>query len=47
VPPRGSHLCHNEARENVIDALRRMLSPEPRAADDWREREPLHLTIAA
>ncbi len=36
-----------EARENVIDALRLMLSPEPRSADDQREREPLHLTIAA
>jgi hypothetical protein len=31
----------------VIDALRLMLSPEPREADDRREREPLHLTIAA
>jgi predicted RNase H-like HicB family nuclease len=37
----------DEARENVIDALKLMLSPEPRAADDRREREPLHLTIAA
>lgn len=37
----------DEARENVIDALRLMLSPEPRADDDRREREPLHLTIAA
>jgi predicted RNase H-like HicB family nuclease len=37
----------DEARANVIDALRLMLSPEPRAADDCREREPLHLTIAA
>jgi predicted RNase H-like HicB family nuclease len=37
----------DEARENVVDALRVMLSPEPRAADDRREREPLHLTIAA
>jgi predicted RNase H-like HicB family nuclease len=36
-----------EARANVIDALRLMLSPEPRAADDEREREALHLTIAA
>jgi predicted RNase H-like HicB family nuclease len=36
-----------EARENVIDALRLMLSPEPRPADDQREREALHLTIAA
>lgn len=37
----------DEARENVIDALRLMLSPEPRPADDQREREALHLTIAA
>lgn len=36
-----------EARENVIDALRLMLSPEPRTAGDDRDREPLHLTIAA
>jgi predicted RNase H-like HicB family nuclease len=36
----------DEARENVIDALRLMLSPEPRSADDQREREALHLTIA-
>lgn len=36
-----------EARANVIEALRLMLSPEPRDADDRREREPLHLTIAA
>lgn len=36
-----------EARENVIDALRLMLSPEPRSADDDRDREQLHLTIAA
>jgi predicted RNase H-like HicB family nuclease len=36
-----------EARANVIDALRLMLSPEPRTADDRREREALHLTIAA
>ena len=36
-----------EARENVLDALKLMLSPEPHAADDRREREPLHLTIAA
>jgi len=38
-----------EARANVIDALRLMLSPEPEAwsADDQREREALHLTIAA
>lgn len=36
-----------EARSNVIAALRLMLSPEPLDADDRREREALHLTIAA
>jgi predicted RNase H-like HicB family nuclease len=36
-----------EARTNVIDALRLMLSPVPGSADDRREREALHLTIAA
>ncbi|MGP0047519.1 MAG: type II toxin-antitoxin system HicB family antitoxin [Solirubrobacteraceae bacterium] len=36
-----------EARSNVIDALRLMLSPEPTGGDDQREREQLHLTIAA
>jgi predicted RNase H-like HicB family nuclease len=36
-----------EARVNVIDALRLMLSPLPLADDDRREREALHLTIAA
>lgn len=36
-----------EARENVIDALRVMLAPEPQSEDDQREREALHLTIAA
>jgi len=36
-----------EARRNVIDALRLMLSPEPTNDDDHREREQLHLTIAA
>jgi predicted RNase H-like HicB family nuclease len=36
-----------EARANVIDALRLMLSPEPRSSDDQREREALRLTIAA
>jgi predicted RNase H-like HicB family nuclease len=36
-----------EARESVIDALRLMLSPEPGDANDRREREALHLTIAA
>jgi predicted RNase H-like HicB family nuclease len=35
-----------EARENVLDALRLMLSPLPRSADDGREREALHLTLA-
>ncbi len=37
----------DEARENVIDALRLMLSAEPHGADDRRERESLQLTIAA
>lgn len=36
-----------EARTNVIDALRLMLSPETPEVDDRREREALHLTIAA
>ena len=36
-----------EARTNVIDALRLMLSPDPTDAGDEREREQLHLTIAA
>jgi predicted RNase H-like HicB family nuclease len=36
-----------EARANVIDALRLMLSPVSGEADDGREREALHLTIAA
>jgi predicted RNase H-like HicB family nuclease len=36
-----------QARANVIDALALMLSPEPGDADDRREREALHLTIAA
>ncbi len=36
-----------EARGNVIDALRLMLSPEPTESDDYREREQLHLTIAS
>jgi len=35
----------DEARANVIDALRLMLSLEPGVEDDRREREPLHLTI--
>jgi predicted RNase H-like HicB family nuclease len=36
-----------EARENVIDALALMLSPEPSDTSDEREREALQLTIAA
>jgi predicted RNase H-like HicB family nuclease len=36
-----------EARENIIDALTLMLSPEPSDANDEREREALQLTIAA
>lgn len=36
-----------EARENIIDALALMLSPEPSDADDRREREALQLTLAA
>jgi predicted RNase H-like HicB family nuclease len=36
-----------EARENVIDALALMLSPEPTDTSDEREREALQLTIAA
>jgi predicted RNase H-like HicB family nuclease len=32
-----------EARENVLDALALMLSPEP---GDERERELLHLTVS-
>lgn len=35
-----------EARENVLDALALMLSPEPIEADDGRERELLHLVTA-
>jgi predicted RNase H-like HicB family nuclease len=34
-----------EARENVLDALALMLSPEPVEAGDERERELLHLTV--
>jgi predicted RNase H-like HicB family nuclease len=37
----------NEARANVIDALRLMLSPEPGDVADDCECEPLRLTIAA
>lgn len=36
----------DEARENVLDALALMLSPEPVEAGDERERELLHLTTA-
>ena len=36
----------DEARENVLDALALMLSPEPAAAGDERERELLHLTVS-
>jgi predicted RNase H-like HicB family nuclease len=32
-----------EARDNVLDALALMLSPEPVEAGDERERELLHL----
>lgn len=35
-----------EARENVLDALALMLSPEPPEAGDERERELLHLTVS-
>jgi predicted RNase H-like HicB family nuclease len=35
-----------EARENVLDALALMLSPEPVEAGDDRERELLHLTVS-
>ena len=37
----------DEARANVIDALGLMLSSEPVDVADGREREQLHLTIAA
>jgi predicted RNase H-like HicB family nuclease len=36
----------DEARSNVIDALRLTLTPEP-SEYDGRERERLHLTVAA
>jgi predicted RNase H-like HicB family nuclease len=36
----------DEARENVLEALALMLSPEPVEADDERERELLHLITA-
>jgi len=35
----------DEARENVLDALALMLSPEPVATGDERERELLRLTV--
>jgi predicted RNase H-like HicB family nuclease len=35
-----------EARENVLDALALMLSPEPVEAGDERERELLHFTVS-
>ena len=47
---RGVHSqgrTRQEARADVIDALRLRLSPEPPEAGDAREREQLHLTIAA
>lgn len=47
---RGVHSqgrTREDARANVIDALRLMLSPEPGNAGDLRERERLQLTIAA
>jgi predicted RNase H-like HicB family nuclease len=47
---RGVHSqgrTRGEARANVIDALRLMLSPEPREAKDGREREPLRFRLAA
>lgn len=34
-----------EARTGVVDALALMLSPEPGACDDGRERESLRMTI--
>lgn len=34
-----------EARQNVLDALALMLSPEPVEDGDERERELLHLTV--
>ena len=35
-----------EARDNVLDALALMLSPEPIEPGDERQRELLHLTTA-
>lgn len=36
----------DEARDNVLDALALMLSPEPIEPGDERQRELLHLTTA-
>jgi predicted RNase H-like HicB family nuclease len=36
----------SEARENVLDALALMLSPESVPSGDERERELLHLTVS-
>jgi predicted RNase H-like HicB family nuclease len=36
-----------EARENVIDALRLMLKPDPESEDAGGESEPLQLKIAS
>ena len=47
---RGVHSqgrTREEARANVIDALRLMLSPLPSDDDDRRDCEALHLTIAS
>jgi predicted RNase H-like HicB family nuclease len=35
----------DKARENVLDALALMLSPEPIEAGDQRERELVHLQV--
>lgn len=37
---------HAEARDNVLDALALMLSPEPIEPGDERQRELLHLITA-
>lgn len=34
-----------KARENVLDALALMLSPDPEEAGDQRERELVHLQV--
>jgi predicted RNase H-like HicB family nuclease len=47
---RGVHSqgrSRDEARANVIDALRVMLAPPPSADYDRGEHEALHLTIAS